>query len=281
MKQSTLFLSALLAPLAQAWQPPHIESMNLVWGDSFKGDAGSHINSEDWNIALHVNTNNEVQNYTESNRNIQISGGETLQLVPLRGENGEWTSGRVETVASYTPQPGKRMTFEANIRTGENANKQGIWPAVWLLGDAIRHGTEWPLCGEIDIYEQVNGVMEGHGTLHCGSFPDGVCNEPTGIAETVVIPNNDFHTWSVAIDRTSNDWQTESITWLLDGVPYHVLTGAGLGDEGTWATLAHSPMYMILNVAVGGNWPGDPNEATEDSWGSMLEIAYVAIYESA
>jgi hypothetical protein len=59
----------------------------------------------------------------------------------------------------------------------------------------------------------------------------------------------------VVIDRRAGSWKEEKITWLLDGTPFHSITGATLNDEGTWGTLAHSPMYVLLNVAVGGNWP--------------------------
>ncbi|KEY68250.1 hypothetical protein S7711_04781 [Stachybotrys chartarum IBT 7711] len=281
MQQCILFLAAMAAPLARAILAPNVDGMKIVWSESFSGCAGCAPSSDEWNVALDVNTNNEIQDYSTSNANIQLSGGDTVQLVPLKDEAGRWTSGRIETVQSFTPQPGKRMLFQGELRVGSNAHKQGIWPAFWMLGNSIREGTEWPLCGELDIYEQVNGDMEAHGTLHCGEFPGGVCNEPTGIAKTTSIPDNEFHTWSIAVDRTSNNWQTETITWLSDGNPYHVLTGAELGDEGVWATLAHSPMYLLLNVAVGGDWPGPPNDETEDSWGSMLEVSYVGVYETA
>jgi beta-glucanase (GH16 family) len=281
MKQTLISLTALTVPLVQAVLPPTIEGMNIVWSESFQGDAGASPSEDVWYYALDVNTNNEIQTYTTDNSNIQLSGGDTVQIVPLRDSNGEWTSGRIETRDSFTPQPGKKMQLQGEIRVGDAASKQGLWPAFWALGDSMRHGTEWPMCGELDIYEQVNGNMEAHGTVHCGSFPGGACNEPVGLAETVNIPSNDFHTWAIAIDRTSGDWQSETITWMMDGNAYHVLTGAEIADEGTWGTLAHSPLYLLLNVAVGGDWPGNPTDATEDSWGSMMEISYVSVYESS
>lgn len=101
----------------------------------------------------------------------------------------------------------------------------------WVLGNSMREGTEWPLCSELDIHEQVNRDMEAHGALHCGESLAGVCNEPTGIAKTTSIPDNEFHTWSIAVERTSNNWQTETITWLSDGNPCHVLTGLSSGTR--------------------------------------------------
>jgi len=192
---------------------------------------------------------------------------------------------------------------EASIRLGDNAqgNKQGIWPAFWMLGESIHHGTPWPQCGELDIFEQVDGVPTGYGTAHCGGFPGGACNEPNGRPGTVGIPDNSFHTWSVKIDRTAGDWTREVISWSLDGSVYHTLSGSDLGDEGVWGTLAHSPMFIILNLAVGGDWwvsilfspallllaltdrfcrPGAPNDATLDGYGSMMEVGYVAVYST-
>ncbi|KAI9150422.1 Beta-glucanase [Paramyrothecium foliicola] len=298
MKPSATFLAAGLATTAYAFVP-NVDGMNTVWSDAFEGCAGCTPDLEAWTIGLDIHVNNEVQDYSDSSSNLQLSGGDTLQLVPWKDDAGKWTSGRLESKQSWTPQPGKKFQVQGEVRVGSNAQKQGIWPAFWLLGDAIRNGTPWPTCGELDIFEQVNGLMTGHGTVHCGTENGGPCNEPFGRTKTVPIPDNEFHTWGIAVDRTSGDWQTESITWLFDGVGYHTLTGAELGDEGIWATLAHSPYYMIVNVAVGGNWPvsqdpqihttacsnlmmqGPPTDGTEDGYGAMLEVNYVAVYESA
>lgn len=256
------FTSTLLAPLvaaaslATATQCPNVPGMKAVWQDEFVGCAGCPPNQDAWKVALNINTNNELQTYTQSNLNLQLSGGDTLQLVPWKGPQGEWTSGRIESKESWNPQPGKAMQVQAALRMGTNANKKGMWPAFWMLGDSMRQGTPWPRCGEIDIMEQVNGDPTGYGTVHCQETPGGACNEPTGRGNKVSMPqDSEFHTWAVRIDRTSNDWKTESIQWTLDGKGFHSLTGAEIGDQGVWATLAHSPMYVLLNVAVGGNWP--------------------------
>jgi beta-glucanase (GH16 family) len=203
-----------------------------------------------------MHTNNEVQVYTVSNDNLQISGGGTVQFVPRKSSSGQWTSGRIESKATFTPQPGRIMQAEASIRMGDNSpgNKQGLWPAFWMLGDSIHYGTPWPQCGEIDIMEQINGVPRGYGTAHCGGYPGGVCNEPVGRGSNAAIPDNNFHVWSVRIDRTSGDWTRETISWSVDGNIYYTLRGGDLGDQGVWATLAHSPLFVILNLAVGGDW---------------------------
>lgn len=255
MKLSITQIVLLGAPLASAVMPPSINGLKNVWSESFTGCAGCSPNADEWNIALDVNTNNEVQTYTSSSSNIQLSGGQTLQLVPWKSDAGAWTSGRIETKDSWTPAPGKVTRIQGALRLGDNLQKAGMWPAFWALGDAMRHGTEWPLCGELDIFEQVNGDMTAYGTAHCGVENGGACNEPSGRGASTPLADNEFHTWSLVIDRTAGSWQAETIQWLADGVAFNTLSGADIGDEGTWSTLAHSPYYILLNVAVGGAWP--------------------------
>lgn len=280
MKVTFTSLTFLALPLASAIHSPSVNGMKILWQDTFTGSSGSSPNSKTWNIARDTNTNNELQDYASSNSNIQLSGGETLQLVPWK-KDGKWTSGRVETKESWTPSNGKKLRVQAGLRMGPAANQKGMWPAFWMLGDAIRHGTEWPLCGELDIFEQVNGDGIAHGTVHCDQENGGACNEPLGRGASTNIPDHEFHAWSIVVDRTSKDWRTETIEWARDDNVFHKLSGAEIGDEGVWSTLAHSPYYILLNVAVGGNWPGNPDKSTEDGYGSMMEVQYVAVYESS
>ncbi|KAK0615226.1 concanavalin A-like lectin/glucanase domain-containing protein [Bombardia bombarda] len=266
--------------LSHCWRGTKAPGFNIIWEDTFTGAAGAPPNLDLWFLPQGIHTNNEQQSYTGNNDNLQISGGGTIQFIPRKAPSGAWTSARIETKQSFTPQPGKVTIMEAAIRFGDGsaANKQGIWPAFWMLGEAIHHGTPWPQCGELDIMETVNGIPTAYGTAHCGTNPGGPCNEPIGRSNTVSIPNNDFHTWTIKIDRTNaGNFRDEVITWLRDGQVYNTLTGADLGDEGVWGTLAHSPLFMILNLAVGGDWPGPPNAATTDSYGSMMEVEYVAV----
>jgi beta-glucanase (GH16 family) len=283
--RSTLLLLSLLSSLVSATPAPVYPGFKTLWSDGFEGNAGDTPNRDRWNLITNVQTNGEIQTYSTSNHNLQISGGGTVQLVPLKSKSGKWTSARIETKAAFTPARGKLTMFEAAIRFGDNpaSQRQGLWPAFWMLGDAVHHGTEWPLCGELDIMETVNGLPTAHGTTHCGvGEQGGPCNEPIGRGGSVGLPDNGWHTWTLQVDRTNGEggWKGEVIRWLKDGNVFHQLSGADIGDEGIWATLAHSPMFMILNVAVGGSWPGDPNAATADSWGSMMEVEYVAVYSS-
>lgn len=250
-----VLITILLAGLSQARVCPQIEGLNLQQGEEFEGPAGALPNLDAWHIALGVKTNNEVQDYTDSTSNIQLSGGGTVQLVPRR-EGGRWTSGRIEWLRTITPAPGRITQVQAEIRLGDHpqGNKQGIWPAFWMMGDVVHHGTGWPLCGELDIMEQVNGIMVAHGAAHCGaSDSGGPCNEPMGRGGSIAIPDNGWHTWALRWDLTSGNWWDQTITWLRDDQPFHSISGASIGDQGIWSTLAHSPYFVILNVAVGGS----------------------------
>ena len=135
-----LFHSSILLPLlpslAAAITPSPMGDMKLVWSEEFEGAAGASPDHKVWNTMDAINTNNEVQTYTKSNSNLQISGGGTMQFVPRKsGRDGHWTSGRIETVDSWTPEPGKVTKIAASILIGTNAgaNKQGMWPAFWAL----------------------------------------------------------------------------------------------------------------------------------------------------
>jgi len=254
---ATLLLS--LFSLAQARPFANVPGFQLIWGDEFDGPAGALPDRDKWKIITDLHHNNEVQTYTTSNRNLQISGGSTVQLVPLKS-NGKWTSSRIESLQAFTPAPGKITLFTADIRFGNNvqANKQGLWPAFWMLGESVRHGTPWPQCGELDIMETVNGLPTAYGTVHCG--PDGnasggPCNEPIGRGGTVSLEDYGWHNWALQVDRTNGgDWRGEVIRWLKDGAVFHEISGAAIGDEKVWKSLARSPMFFVLNVAVGGNW---------------------------
>lgn len=173
------------------------------------------------------------------------------------------------------------MQVEVSLRMGSDsvAFSQGMWPAVWMMGDSVHHGTEWPACGEIDIFETVNKDGTVYGTVHCTAdacYPNG----NAGLAGTTAI-DDDWHTYAVKIDRTTGNWKTESVSWMKDGTAYFTVTGETIGDEAIWATIAHSPLYLIINLAVGGDWPGDPTAATLPGYGNMLEVEYAAVYTSS
>ncbi|KAI8944672.1 putative endo-1,3(4)-beta-glucanase [Xylaria longipes] len=279
---SKLLAFALAVSSVAAEAVPGYSGYNVVWQENFNGAAGSLVNEGNWNIIERSgNANNEWESYTRSNQNHQLSGGSTLQIVP-QINNGAWTSARLESKYVFTPADGRRTIIEAKIRFGSNAasNKQGIWPAFWLLGDSIRLGTPWPQCGEVDILETVNGQLTGYGTVHCDVAPGGICNEYNGIGGTTAMPDNSWHTWRIVTDRTPSNWVDESITWYRDGAQFMQVTGGRINNVNVWNSLATTAQYIILNVAVGGDFPGAPNANTLGSWGSEMEVAYVGHYQS-
>ncbi|CAN8106303.1 unnamed protein product [Discula destructiva] len=275
-------LAAVALPtLAVAGKIPQYDGMTVVFSEDFAGSSGDSVDTSVWNIATAIDTNGEEQTYTAATRNLQLSGGDTVQLVPWKSDSGHWTSGRIETQATWTPEAGKKMRIEASARTGGEAaaNAQGMWSAIWMMGDAVRSkGVGWPSCGEIDIMEMLDGITTTYGTVHCTA---AICQPETKAGyQGSVATDNGWHTYGVLIDRTETDWTNESINFMKDGTTFFTVTGAAIGDEAVWATLAHSSLYMIINQAVGGSWPGSPNAETVDGYGNMLEIDYVAVYST-
>ncbi|KAH7304384.1 concanavalin A-like lectin/glucanase domain-containing protein [Stachybotrys elegans] len=270
-------LAAFVPCFTLGWESPQYRELTRIWQDNFVGTKGHLPNLANWNIIDgDIGVNNELQIYTTDTRNIQLSGGDTLQLVPWKDEGAPrgWTSGRVESIYTLTPLSGKLTRIESVLRFGSNSgvSKQGLWPAFWMLGSSIRQGISWPFCGEIDIMENINGELVGHGTLHFESRP--------GISADTSIPDQGWHTWRVEIDRRPDILDQESIAWFLDDSEYHRVHKNDINDDEAWERLAHSPFFLVLNMAVGGNWPGNPNDATQDGYGSMVEYGYVAHYSS-
>jgi beta-glucanase (GH16 family) len=269
MRISSTPLSAislgLLPYLISATTPPTYSGYNLQWDSPFTGDAATLPDTTNWKIITgNLGVNNELETYTSATKNVQRSGGQTLQIVPWRDSTkaGGWTSGRLESVYTFTPKAGGKTMAEAKIQFGTNAqaNKQGIWPAFWILGSSINHGTAWPACGELDILETVDGRLTGYGTVHCNVNPGGICNEPTGLQGSIAMPNSGWHTWRMVWDNTPSAWTSQTITWYMDGQAFHEISGATIGNQAVWNTLAHSSLYFILNVAVGGDWVSSPRK---------------------
>jgi beta-glucanase (GH16 family) len=256
------FLGQILA--AGATTPPDYGAYGwkLNWFDDFTGQGGTVASESIWNIIdVWLGVNNEEETYRNSPNNVRLSGanGGSLELIPWRDSSVEsgWTSGRIESQYEMTPIEGGLTMVEAPLRFGSNAasTKQGIWPAFWLNGASNRHhGVEWPECGEIDVMENINGQTEGFGTAHCGIMNGGPCQEPVGLSAGITIPDLDYHIWRVIWNRQSDDWLEQSITWYMDGAQYHQITGTTVGNQSAWIAMAQSPLYLILNVAVGGNW---------------------------
>src|SRR4051794_4492067 len=161
-----------------------------VWGDDFDGAAGTPLDTGVWRYDVGPGSSfgtGEIENMTDSTANVFHDGAGHLVLRALHAgsdPNTGWTSGRVETQADgFGAQAGGVVRMQASIQQPNvsTANGAGYWPAFWMLGAPLRIGIPWPGSGEIDILEDVNGRSSTFGTLHCGTYPGGVCNEGTGI----------------------------------------------------------------------------------------------------
>lgn len=243
------------APSATGQQPP--APTQILFEDDFDGPAGAEVDGSKWNLESGDNPSNaERQYYTEGNDNAALDGEGNL-VITARAENPgnyqcwygtcDYTSARLNTAGKFNAEYGR---VEARVKVPRG---QGMWPAFWMLGDSFGD-VGWPECGEIDIMENV-GFEPGtvHGTLHGPGYSGG-----DGIGASYTLPDgeefaDDFHVFAV-------DWAPDSITWSVDGNVYQERTPADLNGN-DW--VFDQEFFMILNLAVGGHWPGDPDEGTE------------------
>jgi beta-glucanase (GH16 family) len=269
---SSACLSALL-PTTLAMAPEPISGFHVTWSDDFSGKS---LDTSKWLHWTGTPSNNEQEIYPTSGENCKLTGSGSLLITPEK-VNNQWTSCRIESLPAFQAKAGGQMIVQSRLKLGKpGAKLQGIWPAFWSLGEAVRHGTQWPACGEIDTFEAVNSNSLGYGTLHCGD----ACHDTTGLSAGMAFDYGSFHTWAHAIDLRTGDWKQQSITWYMDGQAYHVIHGSDLGDEASWKAVAQSGMFMTLNVAVGGSWPGNAASDTAEGVAAGMEVLYVAVYES-
>lgn len=257
------FLVAMVGRLATAAPPP-------VWSDDFNQPVGSAPDPAKWTYDLGGGGwgNRELEVYTDSRRNSEIvadpaaTDGRALAIRVRRTRTGGYTSARLKTEGLFTPTSGR---IEARIRLPHG---QGLWPAFWMLGADV--GTVgWPVCGEIDVMEHSERHPDQiYGTLHGpGYFGDH------GLQGTYTLPDgrgsdDGYHIYAV-------DWRPDKIVWSVDGHVYHTCTPASLPPGGRWV-FRNAPFYLILNLAVGGNWPGPPERHLELP--KTLYVDYVRVY---
>ncbi len=241
----------------------------LVWNDEFNAPDGSMPDPDKWSIVRDGSGfgNRELEYYTGLPTNLHIEGGNlviTARKETFKGADGvvrDYTSARLETAGHFQQKYGR---FEARIKVPKG---QGIWPAFWMLGSDFR-SAGWPACGEIDIMEHV-GLEPGmvHGTLHGPGYAS--INPLTG---AYALPNDeaisdDFHVFAV-------DWMPEAVRFYVDGHLFETQTADSIPNSDRW--VFDHPFYILLNVAVGGAWPGSPDAATPFP-ASML-VDYVRVY---
>lgn len=279
-----------------------LQVYQLIWHDEFDYSPYQNLpSSENWIFDLGTKYpvdgappnwgNNEAEIYTNSPANVHVTSSGTLALTPRLSSNGTWTSARLETQrADFAAAPGGRLYIESRLRTGcaPSDRQQGIWPAFWALGADFRPDyTGWPAVSEWDFLEVVNGLPTVYNTLHCGYAPGGPCNEYNGLGNGGVEWSGcDWHTIGFEVDRSvaayqeANAWKKETISWYLDGKKTFEISGSKFNDSATWEPIAHNGHFLMLDVAVGGNWPGQPNATTLDGEAVQMEVDYVRVWET-
>jgi beta-glucanase (GH16 family) len=236
--------------------PSDVSAAAVVFSDTFDGAAGSAVNSSRWSLETGDNVNNHERQYYTSGTNNAALDGQGHLVITAKKENPanyqcwygtcQYTSARMNTSGKFSAQYGH---VEARMKIPRG---QGMWPAFWMLGTDIG-SVGWPNSGEIDVMENVGYEPSTiHGTIHGPGYSGSA-----GIGSGYTLPNGQafadaFHTFAV-------DWAPNSIKWSVDGVVYQTRTPADVGGN-AWAF--NKPFFLILNLAVGGYWPGDPNSST-------------------
>jgi beta-glucanase (GH16 family) len=240
------------------------------WSDEFSGPDGSSPDSTKWTYDLGGDGwgNQELETYTSRPQNVQIQKGNlviTALQEPFTGADGiarNYTSARLKTQNIFTQAYGR---FEARIKIPKG---QGIWPAFWLLGNDITQNG-WPRCGEIDIMENI-GREPGinHASLH---GPSSLA--PTSdLTAAIVLPvgqsyADDYHIYAV-------EWEPRTARFYVDSNSYATFTQSQWPAGGQW--VFDHPFFIILNLAVGGVWPGNPDATTQ--FPQQLLVDYVRVY---
>ncbi|MDH6426321.1 MULTISPECIES: RICIN domain-containing protein [unclassified Paenibacillus] len=259
-KMLSLFL---LFTLLIAWVPTGsssaASSWNLAWSDEFDGNS---LNTNNWSAEIGTGSggwgNNELQYYTSRPQNLQVTGGNLVITAQKESYGGmNYTSARIKTQGLKSFTYGK---IEARIKLPSG---QGLWPAFWMLGANI-DSVGWPKSGETDIMERVNNNAFVNGTVHW---------DANGHAEYGQVSGNldfsQYHVYSV-------EWEANYIRWFVDGNPFnafYIENGTGNTEE------FQKPFFILLNLAVGGNWPGSPNAST--AFPAQMLVDYVRVYQAA
>jgi beta-glucanase (GH16 family) len=264
--------AALIALFTLAACSDPLPSSGPVWHDEFDGPAGASFDRAKWVADTGGSGfgNDERQFYTTHADNVALDGDGHL-VITARAEQPSsadqcwygscrYTSTRLKTQGRFAQMYGR---FEARIRIPRG---QGLWPAFWMLGSDIE-SVGWPDDGEIDIVENIGREPAiAHGTAHGPGYSGG---EAIGRADTLPSGEyaDDFHVFTVS-------WRPNEIRWLVDGREHHRMTPADLPHGAKW--VFDHPFFLLLNVAVGGNWPGDPDAST--TFPQQMVVDYVRAY---
>jgi beta-glucanase (GH16 family) len=258
-----------------AQDPPPVPKDNvwkLVWSDEFDGPNGSGVDRSKWVVETGGNKwgNEELEYYTDRKQNAFLQDGNLViralseKYTGPDGVTMNYTSARMKTLGKFSHTYGR---YEARIKIPSG---QGMWPAFWMLGDDIEK-VGWPACGEIDIMENIGKEPSiVHGSIHGPGYIGTV-----GIEAAYTLPGkqrfaDDFHVFAT-------EWNPDSILFYVDQDLYAKRTPAELRPG--WKWVFDKPLFLILNLAVGGDWPGNPDSSTVFPRDMLVD--YVRVYERA
>lgn len=253
-------------------------SWKLVWSDEFNARAGTAANPQVWNQEVGDGTangipgwgNSELEYYTASTANAATDGKGHLQITTKAADGSlmcyygpcQYTSARLLTKQRFEVAYGR---VEARIKVASGA---GLWPAFWMLGTDIDQ-VNWPQSGEIDIMESVGRLPnQVFGTLHGPGYSGG--QSYGGVYDLGKPVAAGYHVFAV-------QWQPDKITWLVDNVPYFTATPDDAFLQGKQWVFNH-PFYLLMNVAVGGNFAGEVGADTV--FPQTTSIDYVRVYQA-
>ena len=240
--------------------PETYAGKTLVWRDEFNGTA---LNLNDWTYEIGAGGwgNNELQYYRPENT--LFSAGKLIIEAKKESFGGSaYTSSRLITKGKKEFKFG-RIDIRAALPEG-----QGLWPALWMLGGNIST-VNWPACGEIDIMELIGSQPNRvHGTIHYGANTSQhqYIGNSTALSGTAKF-SDEFHVFSIV-------WEQDKITWLLDDVQFYQITNATVAPA---AYPFNNDFFFIFNVAVGGQWPGDPDGST--NFPQRMIVDYVRVFQ--
>lgn len=267
----TLFTVLMLLSLpcvsrAQSWR--------LVWSDEFNGVHGHGFDGAKWTAQIGGDGwgNRELEYYTAERKNVYIERSGSLVIKAVRETLApdkkcwygvcQYTSARLVTKKKFQTAYGR---FEARIKIPYG---QGMWPAFWLLGANIDE-VGWPTCGEIDVMENIGREPSiVHGTIHGPGY-----SGDKGIGAAYSLARNQRFASSYHIFAV--EWEPNAIRWYMDGNLYQTLTPANLPAGTKW--VYDHPFFIILNLAIGGAWPGNPDAAT--TFPQTMLVDYVRVYQ--
>ena len=247
---------------------PDIDGYKLLWSDEFDG---TELNLDNWTREVREVgwTNNELQEYRDSEENVFVKDGNLVLKAIKTDKDGKpyYTSGKVNSQNKRDFQYGK-VVVRAKVPEG-----QGLWPAIWMMPKDESFYGQWPKCGEIDIMEVLgNDTSLSYSTIHYGEPHAEQQGTLTALNGTY---SSDFHTYSVEWEPGEMRFYTDFMLVLTVNDWFTAVQGQ---DEKEYPAPFNQPFFVQMNLAVGGNWPGNPDETTDFDKAEFL-IDYVRVYQ--